>query len=126
MKKILCIFTFLSIFLLTGCGEETKLVCRQNDDNLNVTHEISIIYKNEKPKKYIDKLIFENVKAAKQMETYANMGFKSKNVKRKNNVIISEYTMEQYEESFNKFIKKIQFEKRDYENNNYVCEEVKD
>ena len=120
MKKIFLIV--LTILLLTGCGEKTQLVCKQKDNDLAVTHEVIIEYNNEKPRKYIDKLIFDNEEDAKNMEVYANMGLKNSKIKREKNIIISEYTMNEYEETFNRYLKKKQFEKKYFEENNYQCE----
>ena len=73
-KKIYILVIIAFLFSLTGCGEVDKLVCKQVDNKLNVTHEITIDYKNRNAVKFTNTFIFENSEAAKQIEAYENFG----------------------------------------------------
>ena len=121
-KKIYIIIVFAFLFSLTGCGEIEQLVCTQVDSNLNVTHEITIDYKNRNATKFTNSFIFENSDAAKQIEAYENFGVSKNGLKRKDNVLYQEIDASDYYDIYGRYLRKKVEEKKYYENRGYTCE----
>ena len=123
MKKKIFIFgIFIMLFSLTGCGEVDKLVCKQVDNNLNVTHEITIDYKNRNATKFTNSFIFKNSEDAKQIEAYENFGVSKNGFKRKDNVLFQTINASEYYENYGRYLRKKVEEKKYYENEGYICE----
>lgn len=61
MKRIKMVFLLLSVFLLTGCGNQLKCNIKTN----NYESTIKVTYKDDKPTKYVfkDKMFFSPTEA---------------------------------------------------------------
>lgn len=121
-RNIYLLALFVMLFSLTGCGEVDKLICTQVDSNLNVTHEITIDYKNRNATKFTNSFIFENCDAAKQIESYENFGVSKNGYKRKDNVLYQTIDASNFNDIYGRYLRKKVEEKKYYENKGYNCE----